>query len=126
VLDFVVCGHADYARFYLNPAAFPPPPTQVVLQQQYTSPLKPSSPDTFLGGFDGACYLRGTGYLGGDPNTSSKYHLLHLEKVCFAQREALLQWSEAEFSHASRQAGRQAGMSVNSGFYMHEVGSIAS
>eukprot|EP00775_Hariotina_reticulata_P003126 gene3126-3404_t len=83
-VDFVVCGNADYAGFYLNPAAFPPPPTQVVLQQQYTSPLSPFDPGTYLGGFDAFCSQRGTGYLGGDPNTSSKYHLLHLEKVCFA------------------------------------------
>eukprot|EP00775_Hariotina_reticulata_P003098 gene3098-3377_t len=84
-----VCGNGDYARFYLNPGAFPPPPTLTVLQTQYVSPLTPYDTPAFLGSFDAKCSQNGGGflqksYLGGDPHTNSKNFIIHLQKVCFA------------------------------------------
>jgi hypothetical protein len=89
-LNVAVCGNGDYARFYLNPAAFPPPPTQAVLQAQYVSPLTPYDTPAFLGKFGAKCSQNGGGflqlsYLGGDPHTSSKNFIIHLQKVCFAR-----------------------------------------
>eukprot|EP00775_Hariotina_reticulata_P003101 gene3101-3380_t len=83
-LNFAVCGNAAYAQFYLNPAEFPPPPTAVSLKQVFTSPLSDEDTPSFLGGFYAVCATRGTGYLGGDPNKSSKYFIKKLTKVCFS------------------------------------------
>jgi hypothetical protein len=83
-LNFAVCGNAAYAQFYLNPAAFPPPPTAVSLKQVFTSPLADEDTPAFLGGFYAVCATRGSGYLGGDPNKSSKYYIKKLTKVCFS------------------------------------------
>lgn len=83
-LGWAACGDADYASFYMNPGQRRPPATPATLKAVYTNPLSDTEPARFLGSFDGKCYMMGRGFLGGDPNMSSKYHLLGLSKVCFA------------------------------------------
>lgn len=83
-LDFAVCGNAQYAQFYLNPADSDPPPTPVQLKTVYTSPLTDDGDLTALGSFNGICSNRG-GYLGGDPWQSSKFHIKKLTQVCFTK-----------------------------------------
>lgn len=87
VLDFAICGNADYAMSFLYPAEAPLPPTPVSLMASYSNPLSEEPRLRFLGSFDGKCGLMGRGYLGGDPYELSKNHLKLTTKACFALRE---------------------------------------
>jgi hypothetical protein len=70
---------------YLDPLnAQPPPPTTPQLKSQFVNPRSDESPPRFLASFDGKCSTRGYGYLGGDPNTQSIYHVKWFNKPCFA------------------------------------------
>lgn len=82
--DWAICGNADYALAYLLPGSVPAP-TAVELKATYTSPLSEDDTPSFLGSFQGKCAPRGSGYLGGDPNTRSLFHIKELKKVCFAK-----------------------------------------
>jgi len=90
-LDFAVCGNALYANFYLNPARAPAPPTPVTLKTTYTSALSEGDKLTALGSLEAKCSVRGGGYLGGDPNTSSKYFIKATRKPCFVDWDAEIQ-----------------------------------
>lgn len=82
-IGMAVCGNALYANGYLYPFASRPPPTPVTLRSVYVNPLSATTP-AFLASFQGKCAPRGTGYLGGSPYSSSKFHLEYVYKVCFA------------------------------------------
>ncbi|KAF6264580.1 hypothetical protein COO60DRAFT_1483020, partial [Scenedesmus sp. NREL 46B-D3] len=85
--SWAVCGNIEYAQAYLFPGNSPvPPPTgPVVLKAQYTSPLTEDGAPSFLGSFQAVCAIRGSGYLGGDPQTSSKFFIKRLKQVCFTR-----------------------------------------
>jgi hypothetical protein len=87
VLDFAICGNAEYAMSFLYPADAPLPPTPVSLMASYSNPLSEEPRLRFLGSFDGKCGLMGRGYLGGDPYELSRNHLKLTTKACFALRE---------------------------------------
>lgn len=86
---FAVCGNARYANAYLRPLSSPPPPTVPMLQSQFVNPLSATNPGLFLAKFSGVCSTRGYGYLGGDPQTQSIYHVKYFTDPCFAAREWL-------------------------------------
>lgn len=81
---FAVCGNSRYAQAYLSPlTANPLPPTMPTLRSVYVNPLSASTP-AFLASFQAKCGDRGLGFLGGDPNLLSVYHVKYFQKVCFA------------------------------------------
>jgi len=84
-LDFAVCGNALYANFYLNPSRNPAPPTPVTLKASFTSSKSEGDVLTSLGSFDALCSTRGAFYLGGDPNTSSKFFIKSVKKPCWTR-----------------------------------------
>jgi hypothetical protein len=87
-LDFAVCGNAVYANAFLRPATAPAPPTPVSLKSSHTSGLSEGDHFTSLSSFEGKCGVRGQGfssYLGGDPNTSTKFPIKALKKPCFTK-----------------------------------------
>jgi hypothetical protein len=51
---------------------------------QYANPLSETTM-AFLSTFQAKCGDRGFGYLGGDPNTLSPYHMEKVTKACFAE-----------------------------------------
>lgn len=83
--DWAFCGNAAYGRAYLLPGDSEPAPTPFELKAVYVSPLSEDNTPSFLGSFQGKCAVRGSGYLGGDPHESSKFHIKALTKVCFAK-----------------------------------------
>jgi hypothetical protein len=84
-LDFATCGNAVYANAFLHPATADAPPTPVSLKSSHTSGLSERGGLTALSSFDGKCGVRGGGYLGGDPNTSSKFPIKTVTKPCFTE-----------------------------------------
>ncbi|KAF6264563.1 hypothetical protein COO60DRAFT_71003 [Scenedesmus sp. NREL 46B-D3] len=80
---FAVCGNNRYAQAYLDPFNAQPPPTTLSLMSQYVNPLSETT-SAFLSTFTAKCSRRGFGFLGGDPNTLSVYHMETVTKACFA------------------------------------------
>lgn len=81
-IGMATCGNAIYANAYLYPGSRPPP-TPVSLRSVFVNPLSAKTP-AFLSTFQATCSPKGGGYMGGDPYTSSKYHVLSIFKACFA------------------------------------------
>jgi hypothetical protein len=53
---------------------------------QYVNPLSETTA-AFLSSFNAKCSDRGFGFLGGDPNELSVYHMKMVTKTCFAPGE---------------------------------------